>query len=171
MKIRNVILLIIAIIFINGCGVSQEDYDKLNSEYMKLTNDSIELVSKNKQLTKELEECKNGAKKIIARIEKANKENKYSDAVTNINKLYEKFPESPKNKKYQKLLKKLNKKILIEKDKIAKKKLAEKKKKEKEAKEKRRLANLNNTGMWKVKFFVDNFGEPTTQGYIINSSK
>lgn len=160
MKIRNIILLIIAIISINGCGVAQEDYNKLNSEHIKLTNDSIELVSKNKKLSKELEECKNGAKKIIARIEKSNKENKYSDAVINIHKLYEKFPESPKNKKYQKLLKKLNQKILVE-----------KKKKEEESKEKRRLANLNNTGMWKTQFFVDDFGEPTTQGYIINKSK
>ena len=56
---------------------------------------------------------------------------------------------------HQKLLKKLNKKNLLE----------------KKAKEERRLVNLNNTGMWKVEFFVDNFGEPTKQGYIINHSK
>ena len=35
-------------------------------------------------------------------------------------------------------------------------------------KEKARLANLNNTGMWQVSYFVDDFGEPTKDGYITN---
>lgn len=154
------VLTILLIVFIGGCGVSQEDYAKLNSDNIKLKNENTELISKNKQLGEKLDECENGSIKIIARIEKANKENNYSNAILNINELYEKFPELPENKKYQELSKKLNENILLE-----------KKEKEREENEKKRLANLNNTGMWKVKFFVDNFGEAINIGYIINSSK
>lgn len=160
MKIKNMVLTILLIVFIGGCGVSQEDYDKLNSDNIKLKNENTELISRNKQLGEKFDECENGSIKIIARIEKANKENNYSNAILNINELYDKFPELPENKKYQELSKKLNENILLE-----------KKEKEREENEKKRLANLNNTGIWKVKFFVDNFGEATNIGYIINSSK
>ena len=41
--------------------------------------------------------------------------------------------------------------------------------KEAEEKEQIRLANLNNTGVWSVNYYVDEFGERTKQGYITNS--
>ena len=147
MKVKSILLLSIVIVLINGCGVPEEKYNKLKLEYNKL-------VSENTKLIKDLDECRNGAVKLIAKIEKANKDKKYTDAVKNINILYEKFPESSQNKQYQKLLKEI-----------------EKKKQEEEAEEKLRLANLNNTGIWSVKFYVDDFGEPTKKGYIINTKK
>ncbi len=36
--------------------------------------------------------------------------------------------------------------------------------------EQRRIANLNNTGMWDIKHYVDEFGDPTGSGYITNTA-
>lgn len=32
------------------------------------------------------------------------------------------------------------------------------------------MANLNNTGIWNIAYYVDDFGEPTKKGYIRNPS-
>jgi hypothetical protein len=174
MKIKNIILSGLIILLASGCGVPEEDYNKLKSNYNKS-------MSENKKLIKDLDECKNGADKIIGRIEKAKKEKNYVMAINNINQLYKRFPEASENTKYQKSLKILEKKNkavvrlkakkeLAEKKKRAKKKLADKKKRDAKLKEQRRIANLNNTGIWSVNFYVDDFGEPTKQGYITNTS-
>ncbi|MCL1484540.1 MAG: hypothetical protein MH208_09340 [Marinobacter sp.] len=64
-----------------------------------------------------------------------------------------------KNKEFEKLL-----------EKIKKRGVAFRKVKDEEEKERIRLANINNTGMWRVGHYVDEFGEPTKLGYINNSS-
>jgi len=174
MKIKNIILSGMIILLASGCGIPEEDYNKLKSHYNKAMSD-------NKKLTKDLDECKNGADKIIGRIKKAKKEKNYIVAIDNIKQLYSKFPEASENTKYQKSLKTLEKKHKAElkekarkekaeKKRIAKKKLADQKKRDAELKEQRRIANLNNTGMWRVNFYVDDFGEPTKKGYITNTS-
>jgi len=137
---------------LSSCGVPQEDFDKLQ-------NEKKELLKENERLLTELDECKYGAEKIIAEVEKAYAEKKYSIARQNINMLYEKHPESPKNSEFKSLLKKIEKEELVE-----------KKRKEAEEKERIRLANINNTGMWSVSHYVDDFGEPTKEGYIRNTS-
>lgn len=145
MNFKIVVLGIILLGVLIGCGVPQEDYDKLQVE--------------NEKLKIELDECKFGAEKLIALIEKDYSEKKYSSARKRINELYERHPESLKNNEFKQLLKK-----------IKKKELAEKKRKEAEEKERIRLANINNTGMWRVGYYVDDFGEPTKQGYIRNTN-
>ncbi len=162
MQIKFIIAVIVSVIFLVGCGVSQEDYDKLNSKYQKLLTDNNELL-------KEVDELKNGEAKIIGKIEKAKEEKNYSEAISSINKLYEKFPESSKNKEYQELAKLLNIEIQKEKELLAKKQQEEQKQREAEEKERYRLANLNNTGMWKLKYYVDDFGESTKEALITNS--
>ena len=137
---------------VSSCGIPQEDFDKLQ-------NEKNELLKENERLLMELDECKYGAEKIIAEVEKSYAEKKYTIARQNINMLYEKHPESPKNSEFKNLLKKIEKEELVE-----------KKKKEAEEKERIRLANINNTGMWSVRHYVDEFGEPTKQGYITNTS-
>ena len=42
--------------------------------------------------------------------------------------------------------------------------------KEAEEKERIRLENINNTGIWTVQYYVDDFGEPTKEGYIRNTN-
>ena len=137
-----------------GC-VSQSDYDKLKAEH--------------EQLKAQLELCENGAEKIIAKVEQAYAEKRYSEAKENIFKLYKEHPESPKNKEFVLLRDKIEKLQLAIKKKKEAKSLAEKKKKEAEKKERDRIANLNNTGIWSVNHYVDDFGEPTKQGYITNT--
>ena len=110
-------------------------------------SDYDKVVAENEKLKTELEYCMHDAEKLIANVEKA-----YSE------KDYEKHPESPKNNEFKILLKK-----------IEKEELAEKKRKEAEEKERIRLENLNNTGMWSVRYYVDEFGEKTNQGYITNT--
>jgi len=136
MKKYNIFLVIIILTIVSSCGVPQADYDKLKAE---------------------LDECKFGADKLIATIEKAYSEKNFTEAKQNIEKLSEKHPESPKNKEYVDLLKKIEQEELIEKT-----------RRDAEEKERTRLANLDNTGMWSVGHYVDEFGEPTKQGYISN---
>jgi hypothetical protein len=152
MKLNTIIYGIFLMAIVSSCGVPQEDFDKLQ-------NEKKELLKENERLATELEECKYGAEKIIAEVEKAYAEKKYSIARQNINMLYERHPESPKNSEFKNLLKKIEKEELVE-----------KKRKEAEEKERIRLANINNTGMWSVRHYVDEFGEATKQGYITNSS-
>lgn len=152
MKTIKIIYVIVILTIMSSCGVPQADYDKLNFE-------NAQLKKENKSIKSELEECKYGAEKIIAEVEKAYAEKKYSIARQSINTLYEKHPESPRNPEFKKLLKK-----------IEKEELAEKKRREAEEKERIRLANINNTGMWTVRHYVDDFGELTKEGYISNTS-
>jgi hypothetical protein len=144
MKNKSIICGIVVMIFASGCGVPQSDYDKLKEEHERLKT--------------ELDELKFGAERIVAAVEKAYDEKKYSLARENIGLLHSKHPESPKNEEFKNLLKT-----------IEKKELEEKKRRKAEEKERVRLANINNTGMWRVLYYVDEFGEPTEQGYITNT--
>lgn len=137
---------------VSSCGIPQADYDKIIAENQDLKT-NIE------KITSDLDECQNGAEKTVAKVLKAYSEKDYTTAKENINRLSEKHPESPKNAEFQKLLE------TIEKDELALKKV-----KEAEEKERIRLANINNTGIWRVGHYVDEFGEPTKDGYITNSS-
>ena len=145
MKKMNFFLIATLLLIGNSCGIPKSEYDKLLAE--------------NNQLKMDLEECKNGAEKIIAIIEKAYAEKNYSLAKENIQLLSEKHPESPKNQDYKQLLIKIES---VEQE--------EAKQREIKAKEAQRLANLNNLGMWSVRYYVDEFGEPTKKGYVTNSS-
>lgn len=145
MKKRIFYLGIVLLSIFSSCGIPQSDYDKLKAE--------------NEKIKTELDECSNGADKIVAAVEKAYSEKEYSIAKEKIAKLYEIHPESPKNTEFKQLLIAIEKELLIEKE-----------KKETEEKERIRLENINNTGMWDVGHYVDEFGEPTKQGYIRNSN-
>lgn len=125
------------LIMFSGCGPSQAEYDKLKTE---------------------LNECKFGAEKLIAAVEKAYSEKKYVEARKGIANLAQKHPESPKNVEFAELLKKIHREEPIENAKKAA-----------EEKERNRLANLNNTGIWSVNHYVDDFGEETKQAYLTNT--
>ena len=138
------LLFTIMMLFIFSCGVPESEYEKLKSE--------------NEKLKSKLDECMNGADRLIAQVEKFYKENNFSEAKHNIELLYNNHPESPKNKEFEELLKTIDKKIA-----------AEEKRKEEAEKERIRLENINNTGMWSVHYYVDDFGEPTKEAYIRNT--
>ncbi len=151
MRLKIIIYMIFVMVIISSCGVPQSDYDKLNAELKHLKME-------NNRLLTELDDCKYGAEKIVAKVEKAYTKKEYAIARQNIKMLYDKHPESPKNSEFIILLKKIGKEELVE-----------KKRKEAEEKERIRLANINNTGMWSANYYVDDFGEPTKEGYISNT--
>ncbi|MBN1968438.1 MAG: hypothetical protein JW870_03635 [Candidatus Delongbacteria bacterium] len=144
MKTKKLIYGLVIVTAFTSC-VSQSDYDKLKSE--------------NEKLKIELDDCLHGAEKLIANAEKSYLEKNYSDAKKNIELLAEKHPESPKNKEFLVLLKN-----------IESLELQQQKMKDAEEKERIRLENLNNTGIWTVQYYVDDFGEPTKEGYIRNTN-
>ena len=152
MKLKNTIYVIGIMTIVSSCGIPQADYDKVIAENQDLKT-NIE------KITSDLDECQNGAEKTVARVLKAYSEKDYATAKENINRLSEKHPESPKNAEFQKLLE------TIEKDELALMKI-----KEAEEKERIRLENINNTGIWTVQYYVDDFGEPTKEGYIRNTN-
>ena len=151
MKIDKTIYGLFMMVIISSCGVPQADYDKLKTE-------KEQLKKENDRLLTELDDCKFGAEKIAYQVEKAYAEKNYATARQNINLLYEKHPDSPKNIEFKSLLKTIEKEELVE-----------KKKRKAEEKERIRLANINNTGIWTVRYYVDDFGEPTKKGYISNT--
>lgn len=152
MKLTKIIYGLGILTIISSCGVPQTDYDKLKAE-------KEQLLKENEKLKTDLDDCKFGAEKIIGVVEKAYAEKNYAMARDNIQMLYDRHPESPKNKEFKSLL------AVIEKE-----ELAEQKRKEAAEKERIRLENLNNTGMWTVSYYVDDFGEPTKEGYIRNTN-
>jgi hypothetical protein len=143
MKTKIIIYSISILTFFSSC-VSKSEHDKI--------------VAANDKLKIELDECQNGAEKLIANIEKAYSKKNYSIARENIILLSEKHPESSKINDFNNLLKTIEEEELVEEN---RKKL--------ELKEKTRLENLNNTGIWSVQFYVDDFGEPTKEGYVKNT--
>ena len=145
MKKKNIFYSILLLAFLSSCGVPQAEYDKLKLE--------------KEQLIAELDECINGEERLVATIEKAYTEEDYTLAKESIAKLYKNHPESPNNDEFQRLLSVIEKKIQIEIE-----------KKEAEEREKIRLENMDNTGIWSVGYYVDDFGEPTKEGYIRNTS-
>lgn len=152
MRLTKIIYGLGILTIIYSCGVPQSDYDKLKAE-------KEQLLKENEKLLTDLDDCKFGAEKIIGVVEKAYAEKNYAIARENIQKLYDRHPESVKNKEFKNLL------AVIEKE-----ELAEQKRKEAAEKERIRLENLNNTGMWTVSYYVDDFGEPTKEGYIRNTN-
>ncbi|PZX55923.1 hypothetical protein LV84_02285 [Algoriphagus ratkowskyi] len=152
MKLKSTIYVIGIMTIVSSCGTPQIDYDKIITENQELKTNIEKIKS-------ELEECLNGAEKTIAKVLKAYSEKDFVVAKENIKKLSENHPESSKTAEFKDLL-----------ETIKTEELSLMKVKEAEEKEQIRLANINNTGMWRVGHYVDEFGESTKQGFITNSS-
>ncbi len=108
----------------------------------------------------EIDELKNGEERLIAIIDTAYEKANFTTAKENIALLEKKHPESKKNPEYKKLLiaiEKSEKEIYLQ--------------KQKEAEEKERIKNLNNTGIWEIRNYVDSFGDYTKERYITNKEK
>lgn len=133
-------------LLVAGCGVSQSEYDKLKAE--------------NDALKKEVDELRNGAPRLVAQIEKSYQANDYGDAKGWINKLAKLHPDAPENSKFA-----------VYSQVIARVEQQEAARKAAEEKERQRLANLSNTGIWRIRGYVDKFRNPTGDRYITNDSR
>jgi len=138
------------IVFFTSCGVSKTEYETILLENSKLKNE-IE------KLNIEIDQYKNGSERTIALIKKYLDEDNIDLARQGINTLSQYHPEDLVKNDVKNLI------TIIE-----NKEKAEIARKEAEEKEKIRLANLNNTGIWRVGKYVDAFGESTAEGYITN---
>jgi len=138
----------VGFIIFYGCGISESEHNKVKSE-----RDSLALVITG--LETEIDELKNGEDRIIGLIESSRDANKFIDAKKYIELLLSKHPESQKRQYYSNLLPSIESKVKEELVVI-----------EKQKKDSIRLANIGNLGIWEVNYFVDDFGEPTKEGYI-----
>jgi len=117
----------------------------------------LELKNRNLELETQLDDCLNGEARVVARIEQAYSEGNTEGAKQLIADLRNRFPESGQNVTMAQLLVD----ILASEAKADSVRQAEQARQE-------RLANLNNTGIWRVGFYVDEFGSETSTGYIRN---
>ena len=133
-----ILLVIVAVLF--GC-VSQTEHEKLKQE--------LALLKYN------YDQCANGADRTVAEIRLALEGNDFLLAKSKILTLANNHPEANENKEFAELLPQLEKDIAEEKQRIIE---AEE--------EKKRLANLNNTGVWRIVNYVDEFGEQTDEAVL-----
>lgn len=115
------------------------------------------MLAKIADLEREVDELKNGEDRLVARIKNSYESEKFDSVSVYAGELKRRFPESGELMEMEKLVEKAE--DLLEKQKAAA--LAA-------AQERERLANLNNTGIWEVTYYVDDFGAPTKSGYIRN---
>lgn len=117
-----------AVFLLGSCGVSQDNYDEVTAKNAKL-------LSENKRLKKELEDCRFGAERLLSQADTFFENHEYEKCKSIVNVLLMKHPGSPEAVKARELLGKsemeLKKNALI-------KEVAEK---EQQRKEEQRLAS------------------------------
>jgi outer membrane murein-binding lipoprotein Lpp len=126
-----------------ACGVPQSEFDQLKAE--------------NERLKAQVDELQNGEERLVAEIDQAYSQKNFALAKSKIEQLRDRHPDAKKNAEYRALA-----------GEIEQAQAAQELKAKKEREEAERLANLNNTGIWTVRYYVDNFNEPTKEPYITN---
>lgn len=145
---KKLLMSSVLVLTLLGCGIDKSEYNKVVAE-----RDS--LLSCLNTLEQEIDDLKNGEQRIIGLIENSLESENYINAEMNINALSSKHPESLKNSYYKKVLSSISSKIEKQKQSI-----------EKHIQDSIKLANINNLGIWIINYFVDDFGQPTNNGYI-----
>lgn len=148
---RRCALICLSSIFFCSCGISQSEYSKMVSERDSLTTEV-------EALKKEIEELNNGEERLINLAENAYKSNEYIKTKLYIDKLLKKHPESSKITYFKNMLVEIEPKVQDELEKI-----------EKQRKDSIRLANINELGIWQTDYYVNDFDEPTKEGYVKTS--
>lgn len=144
---KNYLIALSALIVVS-CGVNTEEYNKVVAQRDSL----ITVVS---QMESVIDELKNGEGRIVGLIENLISSKDYIGALSKIELLRTKHPESMKVIEYDSKMSSLKAKAKVQQDAI-----------DKHVRDSIRMANLGNLGIWKINYFVDDFGEPTDEGYI-----
>ena len=84
-------------ILLSGCGASSTGSGSLTAEHQSLKTEHESLKTANQSLTKQVNDLKFGADRIIASVQLAYSKKSYIDAKVGIKLLEEKHPESIKN--------------------------------------------------------------------------
>ena len=119
-----------------------------------------QLEAKIAELELELEECQIDEEELVNRIQEALNNDNYEEAKKLITTLSIKYPSNNN-------LSSFNVKLLESQKLFA----ILQKVKQDSILEVERLSNSNTTGIWKINYFVDEFNEPTEQGFITTSEK
>lgn len=146
------------LILISGCTANNNVKDLA----IKNHTDSLTSVINNLELKiKALQfEMTNGEQSIVEKIQSYLGQDQYIAAAMYIDSLLYKYPETSRRGYYEKLQPSIASQ--------AKKQILEIEKAKKDSIE---LANINNTGIWTIGYFVDSFGKFTKQKYITNATK
>lgn len=145
---KKTVCIVLSVVLLNGCGISSSEHNKVTSE-----RDSLELlVSK---LESEIDELENGEERLIGLIEYSYNSEKFLDTQKYIERLLEKHPETLIREYFTDLLLKIDEKAKAELAVI-----------DQARKDSIRLANIDNLGIWEINYFVDEFGDRTSSGYI-----
>ncbi len=136
-----------------SCGVPQKEYQKATE-----TIDSLVVIVDS--LKSQVDELQNGEARLIAAIELAIGQEDWIRADANIRKLQSRHPESSKCSFYKAKAEEIQPFVIIQQEAI-----------EKAMRDSVRLANIDNLGNWEIKYYVDDFGEPTKNGYITYHSR
>jgi hypothetical protein len=137
-------------LLISACGPSK-------SEHEQLAQEAESLKKENQALKSELDELKNGTDRLTAQVEKAYQSKDYPAAKLAIKSLAEHHPESPQNARFAQYLLSIESAERAEQAQLAA-----------TEKERKRLANLNNTGIWRMQNYVDEFGNDTAIRCVTN---
>lgn len=141
-------LFILGVILVASCGVNTEEHNKVVAQ-----RDSLIAVVSNLELV--IDELRNGEGRVVGLIENMISSGDYIGALSKIELLRSKHPESMKIIEYDSKMTSLKSKANAQQAAI-----------DKHVRDSIRMANLGNLGIWKINYFVDDFGEPTNEGYI-----
>lgn len=163
-SMKRILAYLFSAILIGCSGASNQQ--SLTKERDSLKNlvtayeDTINsLRSKVSALETKVDELENGENRLVGLIQNSISKNDYISAISYIQQLKEKHPESSKISNYQKNLSTYQAKAN-----------AQKAAKEKAMKDSIRLAKIEETGIWTIKHYVDEFKQPTDEAYITNTS-
>lgn len=123
-----------------------EQKAKLEAENKSLIQEKAALTAENKRLAQEVDELKNGESRLIGIIRNTYGARDYKTTKATIETLKAKHPETQYIVECNKMLQ-----VIAEWDK---------------EQEKIRLENMSKLGIWTVKYYGDNFGNPTKEGYV-----
>ncbi len=135
-----------------SCGVPQKEYQKATE-----TIDSLVVIIDS--LRSQVDELENGEARLVSAIDLAIEHEDWIGAEANIQKLEARHPESSRCSFYKAKAEEIQPLVAIQQKAI-----------EKAKRDSVRLANIDNLGNWEIKYYVDDFGEPTKEGYITYKS-
>ncbi|WP_071133885.1 hypothetical protein [Millionella massiliensis] len=148
MKTRYYLLLATSFTLMSCGRISEQQYAALQT-----TCDSLTTVIQT--LNKEIDELKNGEARLVNLAKNAYDSQNYILAEQYIQQLKTKHPESNQIAYFQSIEPKL-------KQKASEQRAIE----EKRIKDSIRLANIDNLGIWQIGYYVDNFGDQTSEAYV-----
>lgn len=144
---RKLFYLCLTITILNGC-VSKTNYTELENKCKSMAKEIIVLKA-------HIDELENGEDRLVNMYKNSYEAGNYALADKYIKQLKEKHPDSKQISYFNELQPILDKKIEEE--------LALK---EKVRQDSMKLANINNLGIWDLRYYVDDFGEPTRDAYV-----